>query len=119
MKMNLESLSRILLLAALMAASSVALAATEQPLEATTQDGRKVVLHPDGRWEFGPADGTGATAVHAGDAAKTAPPAASGSANAAARADDRYCIGGLFGVGRRICPGDPDYNRGSLNPKLH
>ena len=27
--------------------------------------------------------------------------------------------GGLFGVGRIIVPGDKDYNRGSLNPKLH
>ncbi len=26
--------------------------------------------------------------------------------------------GGLFGLGRDIMPGDPDYNRGSLNPKL-
>ena len=26
--------------------------------------------------------------------------------------------GALFGVGRTIAPGDKDYNRGSLNPKL-
>ena len=25
--------------------------------------------------------------------------------------------GGLFGLGREILPGDPEYNRGSLNPK--
>ena len=26
--------------------------------------------------------------------------------------------GALFGIGRTVMPGDKDYNRGSLNPKL-
>ena len=26
--------------------------------------------------------------------------------------------GGLFGLGRDIMPGDPEYNRGSMNPKM-
>lgn len=108
-----------LLRAALLAASLVATAsarAAEPLLEATTDDGRKVILHPDGRWEFG---SVGDAKVPSGQAAtpKAAPPSR-GTASAASRPDDRYCQGGLFGVGRRICPGDPDYNRGSLNPKL-
>lgn len=92
-------------------------AATEPPLQATTDDGRKVILHADGRWEFGAVEGAQGAPADRPAAAGYAP-SASGTANAAARPDDRYCQGGLFGVGRRICPGDPDYNRGSLNPKL-
>ena len=91
-----------------------AVQAAEPPLQVTTEDGRKVILHADGRWEFGTADGASAPSAAQTGSAK-AQPAAAGTA---ARADDRYCQGGLFGVGRRICPGDPDYNRGSLNPKL-
>jgi hypothetical protein len=93
-------------------------AAAETPLEATTEDGRKVILHPDGRWEFGPSDAARAPAANQAAPAKAAAPAAGGTASAATPSDDRYCQGGLFGVGRRICPGDPGYNRGSLNPKL-
>ena len=26
--------------------------------------------------------------------------------------------GGIFGIGRTIMPGDKDYNRGTLNPKM-
>lgn len=89
-----------------------AVQAAEPPLQATTEDGRKVILHADGRWEFGTADGASAPSAAQTGSAKAQPAAA------AARDDDRYCQGGLFGVGRRICPGDPDYNRGSLNPKL-
>ena len=90
--------------------------AADGPLEATTEDGRKVILHPDGRWEFGGADaGVPSRSPGEGAATKAAVPV---SAGAASRADDRYCQGGLFGVGRRVCPGDPEYNRGSLNPKL-
>jgi hypothetical protein len=93
-------------------------------IEATTTDGRSVILHPDGHWEFGAGTAPAAAAPNAATASKTAAPssaapAAAGSAAAGTnRPDDRYCQGGLFGVGRRICPGDPDYNRGSLNPKL-
>jgi hypothetical protein len=92
---------RVFLLTALLAHPFFALA--EAPLEARTEDGRRVILHPDGRWEFGAATGPGASV---------------GTTQSAARPDDRQCQGGLFGVGRRVCPGDPDYNRGSLNPKL-
>jgi hypothetical protein len=93
-------------------------AAADAPLEATTGDGRKVLLYPDGRWKFGKADGTRAPTAIQEVPAKAAQPPAGETASTAVRPDDRYCQGGLFGVGRRICPGDPDYNRGSLNPKL-
>ena len=107
----------LFLLAAHVVAVGPARAAADTPLQATTDDGRKVILHSDGRWEFGPADGVQAPASTQPPQAAV-PPAASGAAAKAARPDDRYCQGALFGVGRRICPGDPDYNRGSLNPKL-
>jgi hypothetical protein len=58
------------------------------PLAATTADGQAVHLYPNGRWAFV-------------DAARAA-----------------EAQGGVFGVGRTIMPGDKDYNRGSLNPKL-
>jgi hypothetical protein len=92
--------------------------AADEPLEATTEDGRKVILHPDGRWEFNAAAGTSAGSTATGAAPKAAAPTSGAAAGSGARSDDRYCQGGLFGVGRRVCPGDPEYNRGSLNPKL-
>jgi hypothetical protein len=74
------------------------------PLEATTADGDRVRLFPDGRWEYV-------------DAAKRAamPAAAPAAPNQNAQAScPPGWQGGLFGVGRCIAPGDPQYNRGSL-----
>jgi hypothetical protein len=73
------------------------------PIEATTPSGDKVMLHPNGRWEYvDPKKAEGARAV-----AQQYP-------------ENRGCPpgsqGGLFGVGRCIQPGDKDYNRGTLNP---
>jgi hypothetical protein len=71
------------------------------PVEAVTPSGDKVLLHPNGRWEY-------LDQRKAEDARKVAeqypenqgcPPGAQG---------------GLFGIGRCIMPGDKDYNRGSL-----
>ncbi|MET0217360.1 MAG: hypothetical protein ABW205_05435 [Burkholderiales bacterium] len=117
MTMNRTSLRRFFLLVVLIA-SPIAPVAANQPLEATTEDGRKVILHPDGRWEFGTPGEAGAPAANKAATPQASAPVAGGTAGATARPDDRYCQGGLFGVGRRICPGDPEYNRGSLNPKL-
>jgi hypothetical protein len=77
------------------------------PLEAVTANGEKVRLFPNGRWEF--VDATKAAAAQQQAAQypenKTRPVEAQG---------------GLFGgIGRSIMPGDKDYNRGSLNPKIH
>ncbi|MBI2294552.1 MAG: hypothetical protein HYU76_00560 [Betaproteobacteria bacterium] len=77
--------------------------AVAQPIEATTATGEKVLLHPNGRWEY-------VDQKKAAEARKIA---------------ERYpenqgcppgSQGGLFGIGRCIMPGDKDYNRGTLNP---
>jgi hypothetical protein len=80
-----------------------AVGAAAQPIEATTPSGDKVLLHPNGRWEYV-------------DAKK----AETARAVAQQYPENQGCPhgsqGGLFGVGRCIAPGDKDYNRGSLNP---
>jgi hypothetical protein len=100
--------SRALLAAVLLAGATVA-AATEAldrtPLAATTASGEAVLLYPNGRWEF--ADG--------GKAEAARQKAAQYPENQVRPADAQ---GGLFGLGRQIMPGDKEYNRGSLNPKL-
>ncbi len=75
------------------------------PLAATTVDGQKVRLFPNGRWEF----------VDQAKAAAAQKVAAEFPENKLRPAEAQ---GGIFGVGRTIMPGDKDYNRGSLNPKL-
>jgi hypothetical protein len=74
------------------------------PLIATTESGDRVILHPNGRWEY----------------------ADTGKAAEAKKVADQFpenqtrpveAQGGLFGIGRTVMPGDKDYNRGSLNPK--
>ena len=75
------------------------------PLAATTVDGQKVRLFPNGRWEF----------VDAAMAAEAQKVAAEFPENKARPAEAQ---GGVFGIGRTVMPGDKDYNRGSLNPKL-
>ena len=68
-------------------------------------DGQKVRLFPNGRWEFA-------------DAAKAAQAQKIAAEYPENRTRPVEAQGGLFGVGRTIMPGDKDYNRGSLNPKL-
>jgi hypothetical protein len=76
------------------------------PVEAVTVNGEKVRLFPNGRWEY----------VDAAKAAAAQQTAAKYPEN---QSRPEGAQGGLFGVGRIIMPGDKDYNRGSLNPKLH
>jgi hypothetical protein len=71
-------------------------------IEATTREGEKVYLLRDGRWEYA-------------DPKKAEPQR---EQRRAEEERERTSQGGVFGVGRRIQPGDRDYNRGSLNPKL-
>ncbi len=75
------------------------------PLEATTVDGQKVRLFPNGRWEF----------VDQAKAAAAQKVAAEYPENKVRPAEAQ---GGIFGIGRTVMPGDKDYNRGTLNPKL-
>lgn len=72
-------------------------------IEATTPSGDRVLLHPNGRWEYVDPK----KAESAREVAQQYP-------------ENQGCPpgsqGGLFGVGRCIKPGEKDYNRGSLNP---
>jgi hypothetical protein len=90
----------VLLSLAALIASPVANA---QAVEATTAVGDKVLLHPNGRWEYV-------------DARK----AEQARAVAEQYPENQGCPpgsqGGLFGIGRCVKPGDRDYNRGTLNP---
>lgn len=76
-----------------------------QPIEAVTAAGDRVVLHPNGRWEY----------VDPGKAAQARKTADNFPENQARPVEAQ---GGLFGIGRTLMPGDKEYNRGSLNPKL-
>ena len=96
----------IAVLLALATAGATAAELDRTPVEAVTVNGEKVRLFPNGRWEY--VDAAKAVAAH----------------QVAARYPENQtrpegAQGGLFGVGRVIMPGDKDYNRGSLNPKLH
>lgn len=75
-----------------------------QDLMATTPQGDKVILHPNGRWEFTDTK----KAIEAKEVAKQFP-------------ENQGCPpstqGGLLGLGRCIPVGDKDYNRGSLTGK--
>ena len=94
------------LILALAAGQCFATELDRTPLEAVTVDGQKVRLFPNGRWEFADA----AKAVEAQQLAAQYPENKTRPIEAQ---------GGLFGgFGRVIVPGDKDYNRGSLNPKL-
>ena len=75
------------------------------PVEAVTVNGEKVRLFPNGRWEY----------VDPARAAAARQTAAKYPEN---QTRPEGAQGGLFGVGRTIAPGDKDFNRGSLNPKL-
>lgn len=74
--------------------------AQQAPIEATTAAGEKVKLHADGRWEYA-------------DPVKAEPQK---KARAEEEERERSAQGGWFGIGRKVYPGDKDYNRGTLNP---
>ena len=72
-------------------------------VEATTAQSDRVLLHPNGRWEY----------VNPQKAAVARKTAEQYPENQGCPAGSQ---GGLLGFGRGIMPGDKDYNRGSLNP---
>jgi hypothetical protein len=92
---------RALALGALCACASAV--GAQQPMEATTAGGDRILLHPDGRWEYA-------------DPKKRAESPLRPTA-AAAQPGAGPAQGGLFGIGRTILPGDPEYNLGSLSGK--
>ena len=98
-RLALKRARATLLLVSMLAGSQ----AGAQAIEATTPSGDKVLLHPNGRWEY--VDQRKAEQARA--VARQYP-------------ENQGCPpgsqGGVFGIGRCIPPGDKDYNRGSLNP---
>ena len=99
---------RTMLIGALLGLAAAGVVAAEldrSPVEAVTVNGEKVRLFPNGRWEY----------VDAAKAAAAQQTAAKYPEN---QTRPEGAQGGLFGVGRTVMPGDKDYNRGSLNPKL-
>ncbi|MGV0952144.1 MAG: hypothetical protein ACOYB3_15860 [Azonexus sp.] len=99
---------RAVLIGALLGLATAGVTAAElerTPVDAVTVNGEKVRLFPNGRWEY----------VDAAKAAAAQQAAAKYPEN---QTRPEGAQGGLFGVGRTVAPGDKDYNRGSLNPKL-
>ena len=73
----------------------------EGAIVATTSEGEQVRLYPNGRWEYV-------------DAKKAEAQRPAVEAYEKERSLDQ---GGILGIGRRVKPGDADYNRGSLGGK--
>ena len=93
-----------LALAALLCSVSLTWADIPSDLSAETADGEKVILHPNGRWEFVDTK----KAIEAKKVADTF-------------VENQGCPngtqGGFLGFGRCIPPGDKDFNRGSMSGK--
>lgn len=96
------------LLMIILLASGPALAAEldRTPLEAVTADGQQVRLFPNGRWEY----------VDQAKAAEAQKVAAEYPENKTRPVESQGIV--IGGIGRYVMPGDKDYNRGSLNPKM-
>ena len=99
-------MKRLLLIAALAAGPTLAAELDRTPVEAVTADGQPVRLFPNGRWEY----------VDQAKAAEAQKIAAEYPENKTRPIESQGIMVG--GVGRYVMPGDKDYNRGSLNPKL-
>lgn len=96
----------LLLTLAMLSAPVLAVDLDRTPLDATTVEGQKVRLFPNGRWEY----------VDAAKAAAAQKLAAEFPENKTRPIEAQGVM--LGGVGRLVMPGDKDYNRGSLNPKM-
>lgn len=101
-------------------------AQAQAPIETTTPAGDRILLYPDGRWEYADPAKRAATpkspAPAAAPAAATpqsagATPVASGATPVATGACPPDSQGHVFWLGRCVPPGDKDYNRGSLSGK--
>jgi hypothetical protein len=97
----MKMMRMIAVIAVLITLPAVAQDSKTSPVEALTKSGDKVLLHPNGRWEY-------IDQRKAEEARKVAQqyPENQGCPSGSQ--------GGLFGVGRCIAPGDKDFNRGSL-----
>lgn len=94
-------MKRALLLTVVTIAMASVAQAADGVIEATTGQGERVRLHPNGRWEY----------VDARKAEAQRP------AIDAYEKEKSLEQGGLFGIGRKVKPGEPEYNRGSLGGK--
>jgi hypothetical protein len=114
----MTKLGNALRAAALAAAALAATAAGAQaPIEATTGSGERVLLHPDGRWEYADPAKRAASPKPASPTAATPAGGTAAATPVAAGACPPGSQGQLFGVGRCVAPGDGEYNRGSLSGK--
>jgi uncharacterized membrane protein len=104
----------------------------QAPIETTTPAGDRILLYPDGRWEYAdpakraaspkpappaavaPGAAPSAGTPSAGTPSAATPVAATPVAAGACPPDSQ---GHLFGLGRCVPPGDRDYNRGSMSGK--
>ena len=90
---------------ALFASSLVSMSAIaadpSQPLDGTTAAGDRIRLYPNGRWEY----------------VETTKAEAQRPTIEAYEKERSLEQGGLLGIGRKVKPGDADYNRGSLGGK--
>ena len=116
------------LAAGALASLALGVAHAQTPIETTTPAGDRILLYPDGRWEYAdpakraatprppPAAATpqSAGAIPTG---ASAAPAVAGATPVAAGACPPDTQGHLFWLGRCVPPGDKDYNRGSLSGK--
>ena len=113
---------------------ALGVAHAQTPIETTTPAGDRILLYPDGRWEYAdpakraatpkpPPPAAGAPAAATPQSAGATPtaagatPTAAGATPVAAGACPPDSQGHLFWLGRCVPPGDKDYNRGSLSGK--
>ena len=107
-------LSLALLVLAVTSTAAGMACAQGAPIEATTAAGEKVRLLHDGRWEW--IDGQKAAVQRSERVVESK---RQEEFRAAEMSRERSAQGGgVLGLGRTLYPGDRDYNRGSLNPKM-
>ncbi len=99
-------MKKMLMMALLAAGPALATELDRTPLTAVTADGQSVRLFPNGRWEY----------VDQAKAAEAQKVAAEYPENKTRPIESQGIV--IGGIGRYVMPGDKDYNRGSLNPKM-
>lgn len=99
-------MKKMLMIALLAAGPALATELDRTPLTAVTADGQSVRLFPNGRWEY----------VDQAKAAEAQKVAAEYPENKTRPVESQGIV--IGGIGRYVMPGDKDYNRGSLNPKM-
>lgn len=99
-------MKKMLMIALLAAGPALATELDRTPLTAVTADGQSVRLFPNGRWEY----------VDQAKAAEAEKVAAEYPENKTRPIESQGIV--IGGIGRYVMPGDKDYNRGSLNPKM-